>query len=187
MAVKDKVGNTWRDVKAMYDKVGGQWRPVVREWVKAGGVWRQTFINPRGVYFQEWPENVGNLIGSYSITEEANALHASVSGYTGGENKGCAVGWQVKNLPAGAEVEIDYTWYKGAYPMNDVVAYNENGYLAVHSTAGYSYSNTLKTSNHSGWILLVCNFFPTSEYATNAWLKITRLAINGQQVWPAVT
>ena len=186
MSVKDKVGTAWHETRAMYDKVGTAWRPVLNEWVKVGGVWRKTFYGAAGVYFEEYTNSMNNLLGgSYSLKADDSGMTASLTNaYTGGTNLGCQIGWKIKNLPAGAVVDVGCTYTKQAYPMNDIVVSSENGVIATRSEVG-TYSFVLSTEHHTGWILFMINFFPYSTTSTS--LTITSLTVNGERLWTAVS
>lgn len=184
MAVNDKIGGAWRPVQRMYDKVAGQWRPVKAEWVKEGGVWRKTFNGNFGVYFQEYIQNPERIVGSYTLQNTGSELVASISGYTGGESNIAAIGWTIRNLPLDSNVDIIFEVYKGDYPQNDVVI--SNGLSGVTNTISYSTGEaSTNISWHGGWINFVLNFFCEQQYATTSWIKIKRVLINGEKVFPA--
>ena len=179
-----EAGGTAHRIKKLYTEVGGVSHKVKKLYAEVGGVSKPVFTDQQLARFTKYEQNMGNLIGTYKLTNTGGVMHAQVSGYTGGENNGCAVGWMIDSLPAGAEVEITYEWYKGGYQMNDILFYSANGTLATHSDNGTIYTNTLKTKSHQGWILGVVNFFPVSYYQTTSWLTIKRVVVNGEQEWP---
>ena len=179
-----EVGGVAHKVKKLYTEVGGMSHKVKRLYAEVGGVSKLVYSARQPVRFTKYEQSVGNLYGSYRLSDTDGVLHAQISGYTGGETNNCAIGWMIDNIPAGAEVEITYEWYKGGFEMNDILIYSANGTLATHSANGVIYTNTLKTTSHAGWILAIVNFFPASYYATTSWLTIKSVVVNGERDWP---
>ena len=176
-----EVGGYSRRVKKLYTEVNGVSRRVKKLYAEVGGASKLVFVDA-SQYFTKYEQAMGYLIGSYELTI-GNTVLAKITGYTGGSANTCALGWTI-NAPAGAEVEITYEWYKGAYPMHDVIIYSANGTLATHSDALVATTSTLKTTNHTGWIVFIINFFPINTYSTTSWFAIKSLRINGEQVFP---
>lgn len=183
MAVKDKISGAWRDVTVMYDKVGGVWRKTAAEWVKVNGQWKMTYDGISSTYFERNTDNLDRLHGDVSFSEAPGAMMVSVTGYTGGYNSGCIVGWLVKGLPAGSNVQIEWEYLKAGGAMNDIHIWTETHQLELHSDDGVVTSRTLTTNQHTGWIRFFIDFFPT--YQTTTWLKIKKITVDGRQVWPA--
>lgn len=177
-----EVGGVSKQVRKLYTEVGGVSHKVKKLYAEVGGVSKLVFLDS-SAYFSKYEQSMGNLIGSYALTEDSTGMKASITGYTGGQSYTCAMGWQISGFPAGAEVEIVYDWYKGMLPMHDVIVYSANATLATHSTALKYSTETLKTTNHTGWILIIINFFPTSNYSTTSYFTIKKLSINGEVVW----
>lgn len=184
MPVSDKIGGQWRPVQRMYDKVGGQWRPVKGEWVKQGGQWRQTFNGNFGVHFQEYLQNPERIVGSYTLKRDGGELVASITGYTGGENQGAAIGWMIRNIPIGVQVAVTFEVYKGSYPMNDVIVSSAaGGVIGTYSSS--TGTITAYYPNHGGWLNFVLNFFPTQGYATTSYVRIKRVEFGNELIFPS--
>lgn len=183
MPVRDKIGGTWRDTAAMWDKITGEWRPVAAAWRKVDGVWRQIFDGVKSNYFKQYTANMDRLTGRHTFTEAIGAMTATVTGYAGGYSNGCQVGWIVENLPAGANVSVEWEYYKAGYAMNDIIITSANGQLQTHSIAEAVTRQTLTTTNHTGWLLFMIDFFP--DYTTTTWITIKKITVDGRQVWPA--
>ena len=179
-----EVGGVSSKVKKVYAEVGGVSHRVKKIYAEVVGASRLVFLDP-STYFSKYEQSMGNLIGSYSIKEDGSGMTASLTNaYTGGANLGCRIGWMIENLPAGAVVDVGYTYTKQAYPMNDIIVSSESGVLATHSEVG-TYSFVLSTERHTGWILFMIDFFPYSSTSTS--LTITSLTVNGERLWTAVS
>lgn len=184
MPVRDKISGAWRDTANMWDKVSGVWRPVVAAWKKDNGVWKMTFDGLKEIYFERSYDRLENLLsGSADYTESPGSMRARVTGYTGGYNQGCTVGWIVKGFPAGANVEIEWHYNKSSGAMNDIHIWSETHQLEIHSEQGAVTYRKLTTTQHTGWLRFFIDFFPTNQSTT--WLTITKISVNGRQVWPA--
>lgn len=184
MPVSDKIGGQWRQVQRMYDKVGSQWRPVKAEWVKVDGVWRQTFNGNFGAHFIEYRQNPERIIGSYELKRDGGELVASITGYTGGEANVAAIGWMIRNIPAGAQVEVTFEVYKGGYHMNDVIVTSAaGGVIGTYSNSTGTITATYP--NHGGWLNFVLNFFPIQAYATTSYIRIKRVKFGAEQIFPS--
>lgn len=177
-----EVNGASRKVKKLYTEVGGVSHKVKKLYMEVNGVSRLVYLDPT-TYFSRYEQSMGNLIGSYVLTEDSTGMLARISGYTGGQSYTCAMGWQISGFPAGADVELVYDWYKGMLPMHDVIVYSANGTLATHSEALKYSTETLRTTNHTGWLMIIINFFPPSNYATTSYFTIKKLSINGEVVW----
>ena len=184
MAEKTKAGGSWHDTKQKFAKVSGAWRDVKGSWTKVGGVWKRTFRGNFDAWFTKYLQNPERLSGSYAVEDRGNYLFAECSGYTGGENKGCAVGWTIINLPTDKAVTVEFEIYKGAYPMNDGVISTAAGASTVYSQSTGVITRTFE--GHGGWINFIINFFPTSGYSTSSYLTIRKVVVGDVQIYPAV-
>lgn len=179
-----EAGGVSHKVKKLYTEVGGVSHKVKKLYAEVNGISKLVFSAVQPPVFTKYEQIDSSFYGYYSLTPGANSMLAKISGYTAGENRACTVGWMIENLPPGADVEITYEWYKGGFQMNDIIFSSANGILEIRSDNGVVYTNTLKTTNHTGWILGYVNFFPASYYQTTSWLDIKRVVVDGDQAWP---
>lgn len=183
MALKRKINSEWRAVNRQYRKIGGQWRQIKAEWRKVNGEWRKVFDMP-GVVFEEYVQDIDRLYGDYRLTRGTQIMGARISGYTGGESYVCAIGWMMKDIPIGAALKVTFKWHKSVYERNDVIVYDSTGVKAVYSSAGEEVTSSVTVRTHTGWVLLAINFFAYSSNAATTYFEITKVEVDGEQVFP---
>lgn len=182
MAVRNKVNGVWTRTHSMYAKVNGGWRDILGVWVKEGGVWKHTFVGNFAAWFEHVDVNTIYISGSHKIQDMGTHLLAEAVGHTGGEAYPAQIGWTFKNLPADKSVTITFEVKKHSYPENDVDVWTNSGEHVAYSDSTGEITRTF--SNHGGRISMYINFFPTSAHSTTTYIKIFKVMVGDDQIYP---
>ena len=126
-----KVSGQWLPLYDRYRKVDGVWRKVVLSYRRIAGIWRVVY-GDRKEMVAPLEEQTDVLSGWHSITWDPDNNRSSV--YVSGSVSAVSsimVGLEIKHIPPGSTVRIDWAGAKGGYSSNEIIVDSNDSLLTL--------------------------------------------------------